>query len=170
MAMEQGRIHKEYLAVVGGWPEREEFSVDAPLRRLGEVEESRVWLKRGVHPEGAAAVTKFRVERRVTVEGGGRRTLVRAWPLTGRTHQIRVHLANAGFPVIGDKLYGDDDRHYLDFIEHGWTDGMQRALGLSRHALHSQVLAVSLDGENYRWVAPLPDDMRGLLGSSEEAG
>jgi hypothetical protein len=47
---------------------------------------------------------------------------------------------------------------------------MQRALGLSRHALHSQVLAVSLDGENYRWVAPLPDDMRGLLGSSEEAG
>ena len=162
MAMEAGRVRKEYAAVAWGWPEREEFEVDAPLRRLGEVAESRVWLKRGVHPGGAAARTRFRVERRVEREGV-RLALLRAWPLTGRTHQIRVHLAHAGHPVVGDKLYGPDDRHYLDFIARGWTPEMARALLLPRQALHSAALEVTVDGVDHRWEAPLPADLRGLL-------
>jgi len=163
MAMERGAIRKEYVAVVWGWPEREEFEVDAPLLRLGEVAESRVWLKRGVHAGGAAALTRFRVERRTEQADGTRLALVRAWPVTGRTHQIRVHLAHVGHPVVGDKLYGPDDRHYLDFIDHGWTPAMERALLLPRQALHSEVLEVSLDGVAHRWVAPVPADMLGLL-------
>jgi 23S rRNA pseudouridine1911/1915/1917 synthase len=99
---------------------------------------------------------------------GTRLSVLRAWPMTGRTHQIRVHLAHAGYPVVGDKLYGPDDRHYLDFIDRGWTDEMQRALLLPRQALHSTVLEVSLDGVDYRWEAPMPEDMRGLLGQPIE--
>jgi 23S rRNA pseudouridine1911/1915/1917 synthase len=160
--MERGQIHKEYLAVVRGWPERDEFEIDAPILRLGEVAESRVWLKRGVHPGGAASLTRFRVERRVE-HATGRLALVRCWPATGRTHQIRVHLAHAGHWVIGDKLYGPDDRHYLDFIERGWTAEMARTLVLPRQALHSAVLGVTLDGVAHRWEAPLPADMLKLV-------
>ncbi len=162
MAMERGRIWKEYLAIVRGWPERDVFEIDAPILRLGEVAESRVYLKRAVHPGGAAALTRFRVEKRLDHESGPL-ALVRCWPVTGRTHQIRVHLAYAGHWVIGDKLYGPDDRHYLDFIEHGWTAEMARALVLPRQALHSAVLGVTLDSVDHRWEAPLPADMRKLL-------
>ena len=162
MAMERGRIRKEYLAVVRGWPEQDAFEIDAPLLRLGEVAESRVYLKRAVHPGGAAAFTRFRVEKRVSHESGPL-ALVRCWPVTGRTHQIRVHLAHAGNSVVGDKLYGPDDQHYLDFIEHGWTSEMARALLLPRQALHSAVLGVTLDGVDYRWEAPLPADMAELI-------
>ena len=162
MAMERGRIRKEYLAVVRGWPEQDAFEIDAPLLRLGEVAESRVYLKRAVHPGGAAAFTRFRVEKRVSHENGPL-ALVRCWPVTGRTHQIRVHLAHAGNSVVGDKLYGPDDQHYLDFIEHGWTSEMARALLLPRQALHSAVLGVTLDGVDYRWEAPLPADMAELI-------
>ena len=167
MAMQAGRIRKEYLAIVWGWPDREEFEIDAPLLRLGEVAESRVWLRRGVHPAGAAAFTRFRVEQRVE-KNGTRLALVRAWPVTGRTHQIRVHLAHVGYPVVGDKLYGPDDRHYLNFIDHGWTPEMEQALLLPRQALHSTVLEVTLDGVDHHWEAPMPADMRGLLDSSIE--
>ncbi len=163
MAMERGRIHKEYVAVVWGWPEREEFVIEAPLLRLGEVADTRVWLKRAVHPAGAAALTRFRVEQRVLRPDGVRLAQVRAWPLTGRTHQIRVHLAHAGFPVVGDKLYGPDERWYLDFIDRGWTAEMERVLMLPRQALHSQMLAVDLHGATHRWVAPVPAEMRELL-------
>jgi 23S rRNA pseudouridine1911/1915/1917 synthase len=162
MAMQEGRIRKQYLAVVHGWPGRDEFEVDAPLLRQGDVAESRVYLKRAVHPGGAAALTRFRVEQRVE-RNGVKLALVRAWPVTGRTHQIRVHLAHAGHWVIGDKLYGPDEGHYLDFIENGFTPEMERALLLPRQALHSTMLEVSLDGEDHRWEAPMPADVRSLL-------
>ncbi|MDD5200671.1 MAG: RluA family pseudouridine synthase [Terrimicrobiaceae bacterium] len=169
MAMERGRIRKQYAAVVWGWPVAEEFEVDAPLLRLGEVAESRVWLKRAVHAGGAAALTRFRVERRIERADGTRLAFVRAWPVTGRTHQIRVHLAHAGHPVVGDKLYGPDERHYLDFIDLGWTPEMERALLLPRHALHSEMIDVALDGITHRWIAPVPEEMLDLLDAREAA-
>ena len=162
MAMEGGRIRKEYMAVVFGWPAEDEFTVDAPLLRLGAVAESAVYLKRAVHPEGARAVTRFRVERRGRDVAGRPMAVVRAWPITGRTHQIRVHLAHAGHPVVGDKLYVDD-RFYLEFIAHGWTPEMARALALERHALHSAALEVEFAGERWRWRAAAPADLAGLL-------
>ena len=117
----------------------EEFTVDAPMLRHGEREPSRIHLKQMVHPDGAAARTRFRVERRFSgaTTAGDRFALVRAFPETGRMHQIRVHLAHAGHPVVGDKIYGPDEGCYLEFIETGWTPALAARLLLPRHALHS---------------------------------
>ena len=156
-------VCKEYLAIVRGWPETDGFSVEAPILRQGERLPTAVYLKRCIHPEGAAAVTRFRVEKRFerpeSLGGTERYSLIRAFPITGRTHQIRVHLAHVGFPLVGDKLYGPDERCYLEFIETGWTPRLEARLGLNRHALHSAVLRVEDVGEMLEWNAPLPADL-----------
>jgi 23S rRNA pseudouridine1911/1915/1917 synthase len=140
--------------------------VDAPILRKGEKAPSAIYLKRCVHPEGSEAVTRFVVERRFEKEttAGSRFALVRAYPLTGRTHQIRVHLAHAGFPIVGDKIYGPDERCYLEFIETSWSAALQKKLLLPRHALHSERLRVEMEGEVYDWRAPLPFDLGEFLG------
>lgn len=166
-AMRGRAIAKEYLALVWGWPEREEFTVRAPILRQGERGPTSIYLKRCVHPEGAEAVTRFRVERRFEKpsSAGCRFALVRAFPETGRTHQIRIHLAHAGHPIVGDKIYGPDERCYLEFIETGWTPALERRLLLPRHALHSARLRLetSEDGP-LDWRSPLPPDLAAWMG------
>jgi len=154
-----GKIHKEYLALAAGWPEEDEFAVDAPLLRLGEVAETRIYLKRAVHPDGQPALTRFRVEARTHRPNGDRVSRIRAWPVTGRTHQIRVHLAHAGFPILGDKIYGPDDRLYLEFTRTGWTEKLAARLPFPRHALHSTRLRLEYEGETLDWTSPFPGDL-----------
>lgn len=183
LLMQQQRVKKEYLTIVWGWPEWERYVVDAPLDRQGKHQQSVIWLKQMIHSAGAPAQTEFHVERRFVrpagmerplataepVHGGGgpgaplensreteKFTLIRAVPLTGRTHQIRVHLASLGYPIVGDKIYGPDERLYLRFIETGWTPELEHRLLLPRHALHSAKLAI--DGER-EWTSPLPPDL-----------
>jgi 23S rRNA pseudouridine1911/1915/1917 synthase len=93
-------------------------------------------------------------------------SLVRAIPLTGRTHQIRVHLASVGHPVVGDKIYGPDEQLYLRFIETGWTPELQKRLLLPRHALHSAKLAS--EGER-EWTSPLPLDLADFFRDADRA-
>lgn len=152
---------KEYLALVWGWPALDEYEIDAPLARQGAHGGSAIYLKQCVHPAGSEARTRVRVERRFT-SGAGRFSLVRAFPETGRMHQIRVHLSHLGHAVVGDKIYGPDERHYLTFIETGWTEQLAEALLLPRHALHSTVLECPELG--LRWDAALPDDLRNFPG------
>jgi 23S rRNA pseudouridine1911/1915/1917 synthase len=83
-------------------------------------------------------------------------SLIRAIPRTGRTHQIRVHLASIGHPIVGDKIYGPDQRLYLRFIETGWTHELEQSLLLPRHALHSAKLAIKDERE---WTSALPPDL-----------
>jgi 23S rRNA pseudouridine1911/1915/1917 synthase len=186
MRMQQRRLKKEYLAIVWGWPEWETKLVDAPLDRQGEHQKSVIWLKQMIHPAGAPAQTEFRVERwfektlgrdglpgrpkRSASGGPGGRalplnpfSLIRAIPRTGRTHQIRVHLASIGYPVVGDKIYGPDEQLYLRFIRAGWAPELARQLLLPRHALHSTKLA--FDGEP-EWHSPLPIDLREFVSCS----
>ncbi|HEY2138712.1 MAG TPA: RNA pseudouridine synthase, partial [Chthoniobacterales bacterium] len=160
LLMQEQRIAKEYLAIISGWPEWETYSVDAPLARQGAHGPSAIWLKQVIHPQGAPARTDFRVENRFTRKNGERFSIIRAFPRTGRTHQIRVHLASLGHPVVGDKIYGPDERLYLEFIETGWTPELERQLLLPRHALHSAGLKI--EGEE-QWCSKLPTDLVSFL-------
>jgi 23S rRNA pseudouridine1911/1915/1917 synthase len=156
LAMERRQIQKEYLALVHGWPAWEETTVDAPLARQGEFGPSAIWLKQTIHPQGAAARTRFRVEERfVRRENSARFAVVRAFPQTGRTHQIRVHLAHLGHGIVGDKIYGPNEQLYLRFIETGWTKELETQLLLPRHALHSARLQIA----DCDWRSDLPNDL-----------
>lgn len=163
--MSERRIHKEYLAIVWGWPAQDRYEVDAPLARQGIHKPSPIWLKQAVHPLGAEARTTILVEKRFEKQttNGTQFSLIRALPHTGRTHQIRVHMAHLGHPVIGDKIYGPDLQHYLTYIETGWTDSMSGKLLLPRHALHSAVLKIDDGGTLLEWHAPLPPDLAGWI-------
>lgn len=89
-------IRKKYLLATDRAVKRREFTAVSTLMRAGEK-----YLSRPLHAGGDRAETRFRV-----VEAGANRTLVEAEPVTGRTHQIRVHAAEHGFPILGDVLYG----------------------------------------------------------------
>ena len=157
-AMERREYRKTYRAIVRGWPEEDEFLIDGPLLRKGEVEPSPLWVKQMVHPDGKESRTRFEVEARFEKEtsNGSRFSLLRCYPLTGRMHQIRVHAAHAGHPIVGDKIYGPDETCYLDFIETGWTDALEKVLLMNRQALH----ACGLGWREYEWTCDLPADMR----------
>jgi 23S rRNA pseudouridine1911/1915/1917 synthase len=158
LSMQRHSLRKEYLAIVWGWPEWEHKLVDAPLDRQGKHQPSAIWLKQMIHAAGAAAQTEFFVERRFrkSTSSGDRFSVIRALPRTGRTHQIRVHLASIRHPIVGDKIYGPDDQLYLRFIETGWTHELERKLLLPRHALHSAKLAIEGGPE---WTSTFPPDL-----------
>src|SRR5947207_6104704 len=171
LLMQRRQLKKEYLAIVYGWPQWESTLVDSALDRQGKYRDSAIWLKQMIHPSGAPAQTEFRVERRFVRSAGTVRprgasfegtreaekfSLIRAIPRTGRTHQIRVHLASIDHPIVGDKIYGPDEQLYLQFIQTGWTEELQDQLLLPRHALHSARLIVS---DEHDWNSVLPPDL-----------
>lgn len=92
--LHDGEVEKRYWAVVAGTPAEDAWTVDAPIAKVGSA-------KYGVARPGKEARTEFRVLAR-----GEGMALVEAKPLTGRTHQIRVHLAHCGLPIVGDRTYG----------------------------------------------------------------
>ena len=157
--IERQRLTKHYLAIVWGWPTTTEFEVDRPLLRQGTIAPSKIWLKQTVHPSGYPARTQFRIKSRFE-NHHGKFALAECEPLTGRTHQIRVHLAFSGHPIVGDKIYGPEENCYLEFIENGWTPALADRLLIDHHALHASSLAFTLGTENFVFNSPLPDDLR----------
>ena len=145
------------VILVHGWPEWEEQTLDAPILNARDVQAFDIWVKQIVHPQGAECRTAFRTLQRFERDGA-RFALVEAKPETGRMHQIRVHLHHLGLPIVGDKLYGHDDRCYLEFIETGWTEALEQRLILPRQALHSSRLELNLEGFPPCWEAPLPPE------------
>lgn len=137
-----GEVVKVYQAlVVGRWSKRC-TQVNAPLLKIEVANDERI-VK--VHPDGKPSLTEFRVLR--LFDGF---TLVEAKPITGRTHQIRVHAQHAGHSLVGDEKYGNDD-----------INATMRERGFKRLFLHASALAFFLPGATgLTWVeAPLPDDL-----------
>ena len=160
--VEKQKLTKWYQAIVWGWPEQDQFEVAQPLLRQGTIAPSKIWLKQAVHAFGYPSHTRFRVLNRLE-NRHGKFALLECVPLTGRTHQIRVHLAFSGHPIVGDKIYGPDENCYLEFIETGWTPALAQQLLIDRHALHASSLAFTLGSDEFQFCSPTPDDLKTFM-------
>ena len=149
-ALAAHEVEREYLAVctgvmTGGG------TVDEPI---GRHRTQRI--KMAVRSDGREAVTHYRVEKKYRAH-----TLARVRLETGRTHQIRVHLAHVGYPIVGDPVYGGRKR-----VPKGATPALLAALdGFKRQALHAARLSFThpKSGKLASYEAPLPKDLKGLL-------
>ncbi len=160
-AFQSRKVSKTYQAVVRGVVPWQELAVEA---RLGHKEGSAVQLRRGENAEGDTALTHMKVLTRMAAH-----TLVECRPFTGRTHQIRAHLEIAGFPILGDKLYGQPDDIFLELLDHGLTDRVRATLRFPRHALHAHGLAFPhpKSGQMVKVRASLPPDMQAIVDGAE---
>jgi 23S rRNA pseudouridine1911/1915/1917 synthase len=146
---EQRLVRKEYWAIVHGHVRESRGTIDAPL---GRDEQSLIAVKDAVRPDGAPAQTEFEAARRFT-RAEGDFSLLRVWPLTGRKHQVRIHLAHLGHPVVGDKLYGGDEECYLAFAHACLTDAQRARLILPHQALHARAVRFQWRGTETTFCA-----------------
>ena len=142
-AMGEGKIRKTYIALLCGELSNDQGNIDAWIRR----KEASIITREAIPahtdpmPEGAQpALTHYQV-----LERRGGYTLVRAFPQTGRTHQLRVHFAHIGHPIVGDTLYGSAHS------------------GIDRQALHAETLTFPYGDGDLTVTAPLPNDLQALL-------
>ncbi|RMG45401.1 MAG: RluA family pseudouridine synthase [Acidobacteria bacterium] len=158
-AFERARVSKTYLAVVRGAPAADRFRIDLPL---GTFTRDGFIFRQGPEAERTkSARTEVRVVRRLAD-----RALVEVRPETGRRHQIRAHLALAGHPILGDKLYMLPDRDYRRLLLYGKLPEEAAArLGAGRLLLHSFRLELDhpREGGRISLEAPMPSDMREAL-------
>jgi 23S rRNA pseudouridine1911/1915/1917 synthase len=143
-------VHKEYLALVRGVPKLRSGSILDPIGRNPVV---RVKMAVVQGSRGKPAHTDWSVEEIF----GKRATLIRCWLHTGRTHQIRVHLAHLEHPLLGDYVYG-------------WKPGANDGLLIERTMLHAAVLAFPhpADGRELEFRAPPPADFSALAAQLRE--
>ena len=132
-----GAFRRRYLAVCEGCPVLNQGTVDAPIAPM-----ENSLIAREIHPDGQRAVTHYKV-----LSSHGPRSLIELELETGRTHQIRVHMAHIGHPLTGDFLYGTEDKALI-----------------GRPALHSWQMDIThpITGQTLHFTAPLPEDIEQL--------
>jgi len=161
-AFEARSVKKTYRALVRGLPSWEETTCELPLKPDGDKAHRTI-----VDPRrGKASSTYFKVLSRYKDCA-----LVEARPATGRTHQIRVHLAQLGYPCLCDPLYGDGAPLLLSKLKRRWKgDPLDERPLLSRSALHAATLELAhpVTGVELRLEAPLPKDMRAAINQLEK--
>ncbi len=135
-SMKKGEISKEYVALTDGVPEKENGRINAPIKRLQES-----IITRGVAPDGKEAITDYEV-----IEKSGKKAFVRLFPITGRTHQLRVHMSYIGTPICGDSLYGNAEK------------GEETLLHCAKLSFIHPITKKEMTVE-----APLPDDIKAAL-------
>jgi len=171
----EGReVQKQYLAIVHGHLNEQQGSINAPL---GKDDYSRVAIKDCVRHDGAPARTDYQVLSRFVrsrPDGTGDQnnadsrascrdrslpdpenfSVLRVAPQTGRKHQIRIHLAHIGHPIVGDKLYGGDEDLYLALVEGRLSREQHQRLILPYHALYAQRVTFCWQGQVRDFMAP----------------
>ncbi|TWU26099.1 RluA family pseudouridine synthase [Bythopirellula polymerisocia] len=157
-------VEKEYLAIVQGSPDRDRDLIDLAVANHPSQREKKALLPD--HPTSRAAQTFYEVEERFRGLA-----LIRAFPKTGRTHQIRLHLNSLRCPVLCDKLYGGRTQLTLGELRN-ITRSKELAVGLSpeevllnRQALHAQVLRIThpASGDRLEFRCEIPPDLESLL-------
>ena len=150
-----GRVGKEYIAIVRGDLKGGKFTVDKPI---GPARNSLINKKREAY-DGAEESARTEFEPVSSSEGF---SVVKARPVTGRLHQIRVHLKYAGFPIIGDKMYGYDENIYLNYVKNGESEKLAEMSGFRRCALHSHLFTFfdPFEKREIKICAEIPEDMR----------
>jgi 23S rRNA pseudouridine1911/1915/1917 synthase len=163
-----GAVRKCYVALVHGRVGSDPITIDAPL---GRDEESEVAIKDRVREDGATARTRVRLldataaawdafasipRWRPDDDARPAASLVALEPATGRKHQLRIHLAHIGHPIVGDKIYGADARIYLRFVTRALTDEDKARLVLEHHALRATEIAFTWRDRPLEFRAP-PD-------------
>ena len=152
-------ITKTYWAIVHGHVMRPAFTIDAALGRDAG---SPVAIKDCVRDDGAPARTAVRLLR--TFERGGALfSQLEVQPETGRKHQIRIHLAHIGHPIVGDKIYGGDETRYLRFVTREMTPADHAALILTNHALHARALAFEWRARSWSFQAEPSEELQSWL-------
>jgi 23S rRNA pseudouridine1911/1915/1917 synthase len=160
-AFEKKRVAKTYLAIVHGapaWDDDHPLTFPLALARPGDP--SRLpdvrMLVRAIEEGGLPSETRVRV-----LERRARYALVRCTPITGRQHQIRAHLAAAGFPIVGDKLYAHGEDAFMAYCDRGLSPELAALFELPRHALHAASVTFPhpTRGEGFRVDSPLARDL-----------
>jgi len=162
--MQQRReIHKSYLALVHGRPPKSGM-IDQPLDRLGKHQPSQIYIRQAVIPGTYPAQTEYKTFETRTHPKFGEISLVEVAPKTGRLHQIRAHFEFIGFPVVNDKIYGQKDNVFIDYIDKGNINKPKMA----RHSLHSSKLSFSYGSEAIAQEIGLPADLSEIWGAAKE--
>jgi 23S rRNA pseudouridine1911/1915/1917 synthase len=159
-----GPMQRGYMAFVWGAPNRQRGTVDAPIDRHPHARE-----KMAVRQGGREAITHWELQAAFKGRDGKPVASLLACQLeTGRTHQIRVHLAHIGHPLMGDGVYGP---HFKTKAGQLGAEGKDALTALDRQALHAWLLALEhpRTGELLHWEAPLPEDLRLLQAALEAA-
>jgi 23S rRNA pseudouridine1911/1915/1917 synthase len=159
-----GAMERGYLAFVWGVPNRQRGTVDAPIDRHPHARE-----KMAVREGGREAITHWEVQQTFAgADGRPVASLLACRLETGRTHQIRVHLAHIGHPLLGDSVYGP---HFKTKASHLGPESRAALAALGRQALHAYLLVIEhpKTGETLHWESPFPEDLVHLKTKLEAA-